>query len=164
MSAQNNKKPGFGLQPAQVQPEDAFEGRPSRSTFLTETFLALIYSAATHCFLSWSGGLEARVASSSSGKLSTTQQHYDQVAQHLTETPLTSMQLSVLPLAAASAKEAAALRQASTADKKGAVDPIIQSFLKNARSEAVRQEFLSMPQGEYTSKHNVEVLVSSHQH
>ena len=35
-------------------------------------------------------------------------------------------------------------------------------LLKNARSEAVRQEFLSMPQGEYTSKHAVEVLVSLH--
>jgi len=50
----------------------------------------------------------------------------------------------------------------SHAEKKAAVDPIIQQLLKNARSEAVRQEFLSMPQGEYTSKHSIEVLVSVH--
>ena len=41
----------------------------------------------------------------------------------------------------------------------GAVDPVIQSLLKNARSEAVRQEFLCMPSDEYTSKHDVNVLV-----
>ncbi|KAL3153090.1 Heat shock 70 kDa protein A [Trebouxia sp. C0009 RCD-2024] len=58
----------------------------------------------------------------------------------------------------ASAKEGAAVRQA---EKKSAVDPIIQHLLKNARSEAVRQEFLSMPQGEYTSKHDVEVVVGT---
>ncbi len=52
----------------------------------------------------------------------------------------------------------------SQAEKKAAVDPIIQQLLKNARSEAVRQEFLSMPQGEYTSKHSIEVLVSSQRH
>lgn len=52
----------------------------------------------------------------------------------------------------------------SHAEKKAAVDPIIQQLLKNARSEAVRQEFLSMPQGEYTSKHSIEVLVSVQDH
>ncbi|KAL0027397.1 hypothetical protein WJX79_008379 [Trebouxia sp. C0005] len=50
----------------------------------------------------------------------------------------------------------------SHAEKKAAVDPIIQQLLKNARSEAVRQEFLSMPQGEYTSKHSIEVLVGTY--
>ncbi len=48
----------------------------------------------------------------------------------------------------------------SLAETKGAVDPIIQQLLKNARSEAVRQEFLSMSQAEYTSKHSIKVLVS----
>lgn len=43
----------------------------------------------------------------------------------------------------------------------GAVDPVIQHLLKNARSEAVRQEFLRMPSDDYTSKHGVNVLVSS---
>ena len=67
--------------------------------------------------------------------------------------------------AATSAKDTALARQtASAAEKKGAVDPIIQQLLKNARSEAVRQEFLSTPQEEYTSKHDIEVLVSSYQH
>ena len=48
----------------------------------------------------------------------------------------------------------------SQTEKKAVVDPIIQQLLKNARSEAVRQEFLSMAQEEYTSKHDIEVLVS----
>lgn len=48
---------------------------------------------------------------------------------------------------------------AVTAEATGAVDPVIQSLLKNARSEAVRQEFLRMPADEYTSKHDVSVLV-----
>ena len=43
----------------------------------------------------------------------------------------------------------------------GAVDPVVQHLLKNARSEAVRQEFLRMPSDDYTSKHDVNVLVSS---
>ena len=63
----------------------------------------------------------------------------------------------------ASAKEAPARQAASAAEKKGAVDPIIQQLLKNARSEAVRQEFLSMPPGDYTSKHDIEILVSGQQ-
>lgn len=50
----------------------------------------------------------------------------------------------------------------SQAEKKAAVDPIIQQLLKNARSETVRQEFLSMPQGDYTSQHSVEVLVGTY--
>lgn len=63
-----------------------------------------------------------------------------------------------------SARETTAARQpASAAEKKGAVDPVIQSLLKNARSEAVRQEFLSMPHEDYTSNHDVKILVSSHQ-
>ena len=45
-------------------------------------------------------------------------------------------------------------------EAKGTVDPVIQHLLKNARSEAVRQEFLRMSSDEYTSKHDVNVLVS----
>ncbi|DBA87288.1 hypothetical protein WJX77_005794 [Trebouxia sp. C0004] len=50
----------------------------------------------------------------------------------------------------------------SHAEKTAGSDPIIQQLLKNARSEAVRQEFLSMPKGEYTSKHSIEMLVGTY--
>lgn len=49
---------------------------------------------------------------------------------------------------------------AVSAEATGAVDPVIQHLLKNARSEAVRQEFLRMPADDYTAKHDVHVLVS----
>lgn len=46
-------------------------------------------------------------------------------------------------------------------ERTGAVDPVIQHLLKNARSEAVRQEFLCMPSEDYTAKHDVNILVSA---
>ena len=61
-------------------------------------------------------------------------------------------------------KEAAtARRPAASPEKKRTVDPVIQQLLKNARSEAVRQEFLSMPPEDYTSKHDIQILVGSQQ-
>ena len=39
------------------------------------------------------------------------------------------------------------------------MDPVLVNLLGNARSEAVRREFLSTPPEEYTQLHNVTVLV-----
>ena len=40
------------------------------------------------------------------------------------------------------------------------MDPVLVNLLGNARSEAVRREFLSTPPEEYTQLHDVTVLVS----
>lgn len=163
VSAQGSRnKPSFGLQPAQVQPEDVYEGGTARSVI--RVLSTTIQCRTTH-HLMCTGALEPGGASSESG------QHSADGTSQLSQgtvpsiTPAGRLPTTCCTAAVTSAREATPARQAaSTAERRGAVDPIIQQLLKNARSEAVRQEFLSMPHEEYTSKHDVKVLVSSHQH
>ena len=41
------------------------------------------------------------------------------------------------------------------------VDPVIEQLLQNARSEAVRAQFLRQPADDYTMTHNLRLLVSA---
>ena len=67
VSAQNSRnKPIFGLQPAQVQPEDVFEGGTARSNFQCTICYQIVQ--AFSLFFVCTGGLESGVASSDSGK------------------------------------------------------------------------------------------------
>jgi hypothetical protein len=43
---------------------------------------------------------------------------------------------------------------------KGDIDPVIEHLLHNARREAVKQQFFSTPPEEYTTAHNLKLLVS----
>lgn len=40
------------------------------------------------------------------------------------------------------------------------IDPVIEHLLQNARSDAVREEFLLQPQDDYTQTHTLRMLVS----